>query len=117
MSKEKVELSKSEPHGPTLPRALHPAVGISGDGWKNRPESAGSVRCDSDWRFPGHLRSSGSHGESCVEQWEHLGVGPESSDPRPLRLCRELEDMPDLGWEAPFLEVEISGQEGLTQPW
>lgn len=39
MSKEKVELSKSEAHGPTLPRALHPVVGISGDGWKNRPES------------------------------------------------------------------------------
>lgn len=39
MSKEKVELSKSEPHGPTLPRDLHPVVGISGDGWKNKPES------------------------------------------------------------------------------
>lgn len=27
--------------------------------------------------FPSHLRSPGSHGECCVELWEHLGVDPE----------------------------------------
>lgn len=93
MSREKVELNKSELHGPTLPPALHPVVGISEDSWKNRPKPAGSVSCASDWQFPGQLGSSGSHGECCVEQWKHLGVDPDSSDPGSLRLCRELEDM------------------------
>lgn len=67
--------------------------------------------------FPSHLRSPGSHGECCVELWEHLGVDPEiAMTPGPSDSAESKTTWPDLSWEAPFLEVEISVQRGLGQP-
>lgn len=67
--------------------------------------------------FPSHLRSPGSHGECCVELWEHPGVDPETAmTPGPSDSAESKTTWPHLSWEAPFLEVEISVQRGLGQP-